>query len=167
MLGADYISMFNEKCKAIGYTEPVSPSLLAAWKRPNHYISNTTYRGNHGSGFSAQFSILCRSAYKPCKPRQYHVWFQSTPAGKSGLNWGWHNSTPSVTERNDFLRCPHDLVQNTAAVKGPLYFYGKTNGNVHLQMHTNWDDFWKKSAYGSRINMGALQFDLVPDSNSD
>ena len=156
--------MLNEKCKAIGYTEPVSPSLLAAWKRPNHYISNTTYRGGYGSGFYMNFNISCSMS---CDPKQYSVWFNKPKGGKGGASWDWYSTIPSSTEVNNLLRCPHDPLQNTAAEKGPLHFYGSTADSVHLQLHTDWEDAFRKLAAGGReLNLGALQFDKpMPDLN--
>ena len=162
ILGADYISMLNDKCFALGYSEMVSSSLLSAWKRPNHYMSDSTFAGqyNNGSGFYMKFRLSCRST---CEPSQvYRVWFNTPESRSVGHSWGWY-SRPSSTLLSDFLRCPNDTVQETVE-KEQLVFYGTTKENVHLQLHTDWKDTTSKWAAGRKIlNVGCLQFDQALD----
>ena len=157
-LGADYISMLNDKYKALGYTEPIPASLLTAWKRPNHYISDTAFYQVYGSGFIMKFKISCRGA---CNPSGlYLVWFNQQ-SGREKLDWGWHGNTPPTTLSDDFLRCPHETTQSEVK-KEKLVFYGATKGDVHLQYHTDWSDAiakWRTG--GSIIRAGCIQFDAT------
>ena len=162
ILGADYISMLNDKCFALGYSEMVSSSLLSAWKRPNHYMSDSAFANlyNNGSGFYMKFRISCRST---CQPSQFYtVWLNTPPSGSEGHSWGW-KVKPSPTLLSDFLRFPNDTVQETLE-KEQLVFYGTTKDNFHLQLHTDWKDTTSKWAAGRKIlNVGCLQFGKALD----
>ena len=164
-LGSDYISMLNDKYKALGYTDLIPATLLTAWKRPNHYISDTRYVNQaYGSGFIMQFKISCRGA---CNPSGlYYVGFQS---GREKLDWGWLEyikntgtwciKTSPTTLSDDFLRCPHETTQSEVK-KEKLVFYGATKDDVHLEFHTDGSDVahWRHTG-GSIIRAGCIQFD--------
>ena len=159
-LGPDYVSMLNDKCKALGYTEPISAPLVSSWKRPNHFISDTLYSHQYSGGFAMQFTINCRST---CQPSQhYNVGFRPEK-GKQGLQWAWSKTNPPCKDSEDLLRCPLDTVQNTAE-KERIMFYGATKDNVHLQFHTNYADAISTWRTGSNIlNVKCVQFDKLSD----
>ena len=158
-LGPDYVSMLNDKFKALGYTEPISAPLLSTWKRPNHFISNTVYHHDVSNGFGMRFKIHCRST---CEPSQYYV-VRLSPRekGEQGFHWAWYLNNTSYTDPDDLLRCPLDTVQDTVE-KERIMFYGATKDNVHLQFHTDHADAFSKWKTGlHQLNVKCVQFDKL------
>ena len=159
-LGADYITMLNDKYKALGYCEPILPTLIEEWEHPAHYFSDSVYYSQYGSGFVVQFKISCRNKCK--KSDNYYAWFNqpTNNVKKQELPWGWYNYTPSSTLTDDILRCPDNPAGETGVTKKPIQFYGATKNDVHLQFQTDWSDTlaeWRAGGYVLKI--GCVQFD--------
>ena len=158
-LGPDYVSMLNDKCKALGYTEPISAPLLSTWKRPNHFISKTGYHHEVRNGFGLLFKIHCRSTCKPSK--NYFVSFGPPKNGDQGFHWTWYQNNRPCNDSDDLLRCPLDTVQDTVE-KERIMFYGATKDNVHLQFHTDHADAISKwNTGGHLLNVKCVQFDKL------
>ena len=156
---ADYITMLNDKYKALGYSEPIPAPLLKNWKKPNHFIETSYSSGD--TNFIIQLKILCRN---DCDPgSRYHVLFE-VPSNEMHAplhKWRWYsnNSVPPATLTEDFLRCPKDTKGGTVP-KERLQFYGATDKDVHLQFHTDWSDTVVKWRNGDKkLRVGCIQFD--------
>ena len=158
-LGADYISLLNDKCKALGYIEPISATLLATWKPVNHYITDVVYGGYTNTAIIMQFKISCRST---CNSSQLYTIELNQPKDGRGLEWSWRGGTYPSTVTDDFLKCPLETVQG-GVEKERFTFYGANKDDVHLQFHTDWTDAlakWK-TVQGQHVKVGCVQFGKI------